>query len=203
MTTKAQLMVPRKALICFISLALSWTTLWAAPNLPTIKGALTDPGDKLEKADFDQIDKHLNLSKELLKLDLAVWVLKDPVPSIEAIGTEAFATWNIGKTWDNGVLLAVAPDQRSSCLIQRREQPFFSPDECGMIKGVLDDSLRTGRLALGLRLASARALRLGLLHKSQPQIAPPFYPNYAGAKGYAFSVTIILVLAGVSTRLRK
>lgn len=204
MTTKAGAMVPRKVLICFLLVAGVWNTLlWAAPKLPSIKGALTDEGGTLAKADFDQIDKQLGATKDLLKLDLAVWVLKDPVASVESVATEAFATWGIGKTWENGVLLAVASDRRSCGLIQRRDQPFFSPKESGMIKGVLEDGLRTGGLATGLRLASSRALRLGLLHKPLPTVAPPFYPNYDGARRYAFAVSMILILAGVSTRLRK
>lgn len=204
MTTKARPMVPLKVLLCFLFLALIGdTVLWAAPKLPSIQGALTDQGKKLEKADFDEIDKQLSAAKERLKLDLAVWVLKDPVASLEAIGTEAFATWSIGKTWDNGVLLVISSDLRSCSLIQKPDQPFFSPKECAMIKSVLEDGLRKGRFAFGLRLASARAVRLGLLHKPQPQVAPPFYANYDGAKRYAFAVGVTLVMAGVSSRLRK
>lgn len=176
---------------------------WALPPVPGIEGHITSRGKQLSASQKSNLDELLGKIQEESKVDLAVLVMEHELDSgtLDAMASQTFHAWSIGKSWDGGgALVVLSKDGREIAVQQSGEQQPFREKHLKLLKDTILSAASEGKTYEGLRLGIERAGRILRSGGKTYLSAPPQQRDIPRSKRYSLGVIIVLALAIFSSR---
>ena len=155
----------------------------ATPAIPSIEGHLTDASRRLSEAERNSIDILLGSFQASFKVDVAMVVLANPVPSLDETSQTCFDTWGIGKSWERGGILLVVSSDLKDCSVVTTRPPKapIRQTSARQLEVFTRRHLQNGDLPGGLTAAAERVKTMLVgVAPSQNIVGNPPVPSIEG-----------------------
>lgn len=191
-------------LLLLFTLVLIQSRVWAElPPVPPIESHFTAHGKQFSAQQEKTLDKALESIQSESKVDFAVLVLDQPLPSdqYDSLCQQVFRTWNIGKSWDGGgILMLVSPDGRQCVTTQSEEEHPLSKALATNLRKTVESAASSGQLYRGLLLAIERCRRILRSGENRPVQRNSLKRAPDRAANYGFGAVLVLIAAAICSK---
>ena len=161
-----------------------------AGAIPGIDGHMTDPDRRLGAVDKSAIEEHLGNIQGETHIDVAGWIVEASDAELDALGSQAYRQWNIGKAWDGAVFFVIPPGRRARMVLDPARRELTPAEQAHVLAA--DNPALNLRARID-RLADATA---AILRDKVFRARPQGNKDLRGALAYGLAAMLLALAAG-------
>jgi uncharacterized membrane protein YgcG len=163
--------------------------------LPTIGGHVTDPTHLLSTVDRDSLEHQLGDIQRETQVDVAAFLAPVSAEMLPTIGREAYRQWNIGRDWENGVLVVLSSKAAECRVILADDGAPLRPVVVAQIEANASRTAHEGNFRSALQAAGERIAAELREREKRPLARAPGHKARTASLGYASGALLVVVFA--------